>query len=131
MRTLPTILVADSDATSYFIVRKYFEIFNARVKWIYCTSARETLARIDEVRPDVLILEPFMPDMKVPDFLEALDESGAFSRYCVCLLSLLAVDELTAAAAPYNIFGAWSKPLEQRAVRAVLKEVLACKQPVD
>jgi hypothetical protein len=127
MKAQPTILVADSDVTSFFILKRYFHLCGASADWIHCASALETLGCLDKYNPALVVIEPYMHDMDPGSFLASLTTTGAFTNTCGCLLSVLTPAELAAVAAPYNITAYYTKPLHEATARAMMNQLKACK----
>lgn len=64
------LLIADSDKTSRKMLSLFLE--EAEYKLMDCTSGKQALQLCVSVRPDLVLLDPDLPDMNGPDLIQAL-----------------------------------------------------------
>ncbi|MGB4058249.1 MAG: response regulator [Alphaproteobacteria bacterium] len=73
------IVYVDDEPRARKVVQDAITDANAETHLITCATARELIARIRELSPDLILLDLLMPDMNGPDTIEALRKSAAYN----------------------------------------------------
>lgn len=104
MQTHPTILLADNDELSLFILQRQFANYRCRTRWVHCRTAKQALAYLTHNGlPDLFILDPVMPGMQPAAFLEALQAEQVFYKTPACIVSPLFQEEIEALTIGYAV----------------------------
>lgn len=73
-------------------------------------SVREALARVEDFKPDLLLLDLNMPEMDGRDAITALSEHPDLANCPAILVTAVPASRLTGLQAPENLIGVISKP---------------------
>lgn len=90
---------------------------------VTCATGRELIARLQELQPDLILLDLRMPDMNGPDTIAALRSNPAYNNPSVIFVTerqkVKMIDEYRA----LGVIGVIHKPLEPKKLRVQIKEL--------
>ena len=131
MQTHPTILLADNDELSLFILQRHFTHCCCKGLWVHCRTAEQTLTYLScNSLPALLIIDPVMPDMHPKEFLDALQAGQVFYKTSACIVSPLFEDDIKTLTIDYAVFGRYAKPVSQQSILEMIKVSAICTPPI-
>src|SRR5438876_1128092 len=104
MQNLKKVLVIGGDDICLILMKNIFlSIFLSPV-WIHITTARSVISYFERGElPELIFLEPMLPDMSYGQFLETLNKLNIFTRSNVCILTTCPQPRLETLGSKYAI----------------------------
>jgi len=112
------ILYIDSDETSFFVIKKYFSLSGLQPHWLQSLTGSGALTYLQgrKEMPDLILLDPVLPDMYPDEIFHALDVLQVFVKTAVGILTTFLGEELDRLGSGYPIFKKFAKPMQKHYV---------------
>jgi two-component system cell cycle response regulator DivK len=113
------ILVAEDNAVNRELMREMLEVFGCEV--VEAGDGPEALTRMDEVEPDLILLDINMPKLNGFAVLKGIRENPRFSERPVLAVTAYAMREDRDKALQAGFDGYLAKPLDRKLLLAELR----------
>ena len=124
MQSIQKILVIDSDSICFIIIKHLFSNKGILPVFEHTKNAEDALSYLNKNEiPDLIFLEPVLPDMMEDEIFEALHNLNIFERTLVCILTTYFEHELEKLGSDYKILNKFSKPFHKRHVATLLDDL--------
>jgi len=123
------ILYIDGDETSFFVAKKYFTLCGIHPYWRQSLTGSDALTYLQSSRemPDLILLDPALPDIYPGEIFHALDILLVFGKTTVCILTTFLGDELDQLGTGYLIFKKFSKPFQKHYINELVSYSNRCR----
>ncbi|QIZ69795.1 response regulator [Oxynema aestuarii] len=124
-----SILLVDDEASIFEVIEGL--LYREGYQLSYVSSGREALDRIDEIEPDVILLDLMMPEM---DGIETCQQIKANQRWChipIIMVTALSSKEDLARCLEAGADDFLAKPVNSLELRARVRSMLRIKLQYD
>ncbi len=123
------ILVVEDDNSLNMLLRLIMKI--QREDWELSSAAdgREALAQVEQVQPDLVLLDIMMPQMDGLEFVRQLRADARWAKTKVVVLSALGDSGTKRRAREAGVIEYWVKPISPDELQAGLQRVLGAELP--
>lgn len=124
-----SILLIDDEESNFEVIEGF--LYRENYQLTYVTSGLEALSRMDEIQPDVMLLDLMMPEM---DGIEVCHRVKSNDRWChipIIMITALRAKEDLARSLEAGADDFLSKPVNSIELRARVRSMLRIKLQYD
>jgi len=113
------ILYIDGDEISFFVAKRYFSLCGIEPQWLQSLTGSDALTCLEgmEEMPDLILLDPVLPDMSRDEIFYKLDILQVFVKTTVCILTTFLGEEFDQLGTGYLLFKKFAKPFQKHYVK--------------
>lgn len=129
MSDVPSILVVDDEPSAFSVIEAL--LFREGYELFHVTSGPAALACLEDVRPDVILLDVMMPEMDGMTVCRSIRAMPAWQHTPIVMVTALSAKEDLAIALDAGANDFIPKPLSGLELRARVRSMLRIKQQYD
>jgi signal transduction histidine kinase len=129
MMGIPSILVVDDEPNGFSVIEAL--LFREGYQLTYASSGRDALAQLDEIKPDVILLDVMMPDMDGIEVCRQIRANPQWQHIPIIMVTALSSKEDLALCLEAGADDFLSKPVNKLELRARVRSMLRIKQQYD
>lgn len=95
---------------------------------VTCATGRELIARLRELRPELILLDLRMPDMNGPDTIDALRKNPAYNNAPVIFVTDRQRVQMIEDYKALDVIGVLYKPLDAKKIRSQIEEIWRARE---